>query len=65
MEFPAKAKFAMGSILQADAVFQNSVRNAACDSEKQRQPASAVKVAVAEFMGVGTALWPEFRIPDT
>jgi hypothetical protein len=64
MQFPAKAKLAMQKILVADAELQNSVGVQACDSERQKQLASAVKVAVDEFINVAASLWPEFQTLD-
>jgi hypothetical protein len=64
MQFPTKAKLAMNKILQADSEFQKSVGKGASDPRKQKQLATAVKVAVDEFIDVAASLWPEFRIED-
>ena len=65
MDFPPKAKSAMEKILQAEAEFQNSLGDQACDSEKQIQLAAALKVAVDEFIDAGAALWPKIQASDT
>jgi hypothetical protein len=64
MQFPKKAKLVISKVLQADAEFQNSLGNRASGLEKQRQLATAVKVALDEFIDVAASLWPEFRTED-
>ena len=63
--FPEKTKFALEKILQADAEFQKSVDDQACDAEKQKQLAAALKVSIDEFIDVASSLWPKIRSVDT